>query len=82
MKAGRVLPISVADYLAFEETSDVRHEYIGGETYAMIGASTAHNTIAGNIFAALRDKLRGGPCRIFIENVKLRLEASREDIFY
>jgi Uma2 family endonuclease len=82
MEAARVLPMSVADYLAFEETSDVRHEYIGGEIYAMSGASTAHNTIAGNIFAALRDKLRGGPCRIFIENVKLRLEASREDIFY
>ena len=82
MEAGRILPMSVADYLAFEETSDVRHEYIGGEIYAMSGASTPHNTIAGNIFAALRDKLRGGPCRIFIETVKLRLEASRDDIFY
>ena len=74
--------MSVPDCLAFEETRDVCHEYIGGEIYAMRGASTPHNTIAGNIFTALRDTLRGGPCRISIETVKLRLEASRDDIFY
>jgi Uma2 family endonuclease len=82
MEAARVLPMSVADYLAFEETSDVRHEYIGGEIYAMSGASTTHNRIALNIASHLLTKLRSGPCKVFIENVKLRLEASREDIFY
>jgi len=82
MEAARVLPMSVADYLASEEASEVKHEYIGGAIHAMSGASTPHNTIAGNIFAALRTKLRGGPCRVFIENVKVRLEASREDVFY
>jgi Uma2 family endonuclease len=82
MEAARILPLSVADYLAVEETSTVKHEYIGGEIHAMSGASTPHNRIAGNIFAALLGKLRGGPCKVFIENVKVRLEASREDIFY
>ncbi len=38
MEAARVLPLSVADYLAFEETSAVRHEYIGGEIHAMFSA--------------------------------------------
>jgi Uma2 family endonuclease len=74
--------MSVEDYLAFEDSSQVRHEYVGGEIHAMAGESVAHNTIAGNIFAALRTKLRGGPCRVFIENVKLHLQVAREDVFY
>ena len=82
MEAARVLPMSVADYLAFEETSDVRHEYIGGEIYAMSGGTTTHHRIALNLASHLLAKLRSGPCKVFIETVKLRLEASRDDIFY
>lgn len=82
MEAARTLPISPEDYLAFEETSPVRHEYIGGEIHAMAGESVAHNTIVLNIATALRVKMRGGPCRVFVENVKLRFEVAREDVFY
>jgi len=82
MEAARILPMTVTDYLAFEESSDMRHEFIGGEIHAMSGASTPHNIIAGNIFTSLRTKLRGGPCQAFISDVKIRLDVSREDIFY
>ncbi|MDP3071745.1 MAG: Uma2 family endonuclease [Opitutaceae bacterium] len=82
MEAARALPISVEEYLALEETGEVRHEYVGGSIHAMSGASEPHNTITGNIFAALRTKLRGGPCRVYIETFKLRLAIAREDIFY
>ncbi len=82
MEVAQVLPLSVADYLAFEETSAVRHEYIGGAIHAMSGGTTTHNRIALSIASHLRTKLRSGPCKVFIENVKVRLEASREDIFY
>ena len=82
MEAARVLPMSVADYLTFEETSDVKHEFVGGEIHAMSGASLAHNKIALNIASGLRDGLRGGPCQVFINDVKVRLEVAREDIFY
>ncbi len=74
--------MTVADYLAFEESSPVRHEFIGGEIHAMSGGSEAHSTIAGNIFAKLRVALRGGPCRAYAENFKVRLEIARDDIFY
>lgn len=82
MEAAHPLPMSVEDYLAFEEASQVRHEFIGGDIHAMAGESVAHNTIAGNMFSALRGKLRGGHCRVFFENVKLRLEVAREEIIY
>ena len=82
MEAARVLPMSVADYLAFEETSDVKHEFIGGEIHAMGGASLPHNKIALNIASGLRDGLRGGPCQVFMADVKVRLEAARGEFFY
>ncbi len=40
-------PISIADYLAGEALSEVRHEFIGGAIYAMPGASEDHNIVAG-----------------------------------
>jgi len=41
----------------------------------MAGASDAHVTIAGNIFSLLRAHLRGTGCRVYISDMKVRLEA-------
>lgn len=74
--------VSVEDYLAGERVSTVRHEYIGGAVYAMAGASDDHNTISLNMATALRAHLRGRPCRVFMAEVKVRLEIARQEIFY
>ncbi len=74
--------ISVEDYLQGELTSDIRHEYMGGKVYAMVGASDRHNLIAGNLFAALRPLGRGTPCQIFMSDMKVRLNVAGEDAFY
>ena len=42
--------ISPEEYLKSEELSQVKHEYIQGETYAMAGASDAHVTIIDSIY--------------------------------
>ncbi|MSU49909.1 MAG: Uma2 family endonuclease [Opitutus sp.] len=80
--AAQPLLLSVEDYLMFEAESQVRHEYIGGRIHAMAGASEQHNLIAGNIHAAFHGHLRGGPCRAYIADFKVRLEINREDLFY
>ncbi|MFO1422116.1 MAG: Uma2 family endonuclease [Candidatus Competibacteraceae bacterium] len=74
--------LSVEDYLAFEERSEIKHEYINGEIYAMAGASIRHNRIAGNLFARLLAHLRGSPCEVFVADVKLHLKELGADIFY
>jgi Uma2 family endonuclease len=74
--------LSVEDYLAFEEHSEIKHEYINGEMYAMAGASTRHNQIAGNLFARLLTHLRGSPCQVFFADVKLHLKELGVEIFY
>lgn len=66
--------LSEPEYLQGELTSEIRHEYVDGEVYAMAGAGEAHNLIAGNIFAGLRDFARGGPCRVFISDMKLHVQ--------
>jgi Uma2 family endonuclease len=75
-------PLSVEAYLEGELQAEVRHEYLAGEVYAMTGASAAHNLIAGNLFAVLHAHLRGGPRRVFMSDMKLRLRHGREDYFY
>ncbi|PIY30240.1 MAG: hypothetical protein CO105_12280 [Comamonadaceae bacterium CG_4_9_14_3_um_filter_60_33] len=67
-------PILTADdYLASEQNSNVRHEFVDGQVYAMAGAGEPHNLIAGNVFAKLRSLVRGGPCRVFISDIKLNV---------
>jgi Uma2 family endonuclease len=74
--------LSVEDYLAYEADGRQRHEYFAGEIFAMTGASLEHNIIAGNLFNALSNHLRGGPCRAFMSDFKVRLKNGIEDIFY
>ena len=62
------------EYLAWEDAQPNRHEYIGGEAYAMTGVRQQHNLVAGNAYLFLREALRGQPCRVFMSNVKLRVD--------
>lgn len=63
------------EYLQLEETSPVKHEYIDGCIYAMAGAQDPHVTIAGNLFALLRSHVRGTGCRVYIADMKARIES-------
>ena len=72
--------MSVDEYLAFEEASLERHEYVAGITYVMSGASGRHNLISSNILTTLRGPARRRGCRVYIEGVKLRAASDR--IYY
>jgi Uma2 family endonuclease len=74
--------LSVEEYLAFEEKSEQRHEYIDGAVYAMSGVRQAHEIVAGNLFAAIHGHLRGGPCKPYKSEFKLRLKVDQRDLFY
>ena len=69
-------PVDETDYLRQEETATCKHELVGGEIYAMAGASERHNRIALNIAFHLRGATRGKPCRAFMADMTLRLAAS------
>jgi Uma2 family endonuclease len=74
--------MSVEDYLAAEERSEARHEYLGGALYAMAGASDEHIALSMNLAFALRDHLQNTPCRVQMSDGKVRLRLAGEDVFY
>ena len=65
-----------ADYLAWEAEQAERHEFIGGETFAMAGAEDRHVTVTMNLAFALRQHLSGSPCRTFMSDMRLNVAAS------
>lgn len=69
----RIHRFSVDEYLAFEQTGDVRHEYVDGAIYSMVGASTRHNLIAGTLFLRLSNHVAGRECNVFQSDMKVRM---------
>lgn len=73
MNQAKLQKLSEAEYLALEAQSPVRHELVGGQAYAMAGASVRHNRIAGTLYARLLGAAAGS-CQAFISDVKLRVD--------
>jgi Uma2 family endonuclease len=63
--------LRIEEYLELERDSPVRHEYVGGRTYAMTGASRSHNRISLNIASRLLAASRGGSCRVYQSDMKV-----------
>ncbi|WP_353932043.1 Uma2 family endonuclease [Okeanomitos corallinicola TIOX110] len=74
--------LTVEQYLEAEQYSDIRHEYVAGQVFAMVGASEEHNLIATNIIAIFRPHLRGSSCRAFVSDMKVKIKVKNADIFY
>jgi Uma2 family endonuclease len=74
--------ISVSDYLKGELASPIKHEYVDGFVYAMAGARNIHNAIAGNTLGSLFIRLRGGKCRVWNSDTKVRIRLPRRIRFY
>lgn len=69
-----------AEYLARERASlEIKSEYVDGHIYAMAGASLQHNQIVFNIAGALFNGLRGGPCRAFMNDMRVKV---RKTVMY
>ncbi|WP_373530625.1 Uma2 family endonuclease [Nostoc sp.] len=66
--------ISPEEYLEGEKVSQIKHEYIDGQVYAMAGASDAHVTVVGNLFILLRNHLRGSDCRVYMLDMKAQID--------
>jgi len=67
---------AAADYLAFERASELRHELINAEIYAMTGASLEHTTISANLVGLLGNHFRGKPCRTLASDMRVKVNAA------
>ncbi|WP_414618910.1 Uma2 family endonuclease [Calothrix sp. CCY 0018] len=75
---------TVEEYLELEQTSEIRHEYLGGQVFAMSGGSKEHNTISLNIASRVRSDLRGSSCSVFMADMKVNIRVinQNKNIFY
>ena len=69
------------DFFAWEPEQPVKHEYVAGEVFAQAGARQNHVVVALNIAGALRQRLRGTPCRAYIADMQLEV-AQADAVFY
>lgn len=74
--------ITMSDYLAGEEISDTKGEYLGGAVHAMAGPTIRHNHISLNSLASLCGKLRGKSSQPFNSDTKVRIEFPDHTRFY
>ncbi len=69
--------LSLEDWLAGERAAlESRSEYLDGEVFAMTGASLEHNTIVVNIGSELRTQIKGRPCRVYANDMKVLIHSA------
>ncbi len=74
--------VGVEEYLAREQRSDIRHEYLAGHIVAMGGASRGHGLIAGSLHALLLPAARRRGCQLFVADMKVRIDHEGDSWFY
>ena len=72
----RKLRYTFAEYLEREAKSEVKHEYVNGEIFAMAGGTIEHSRLSVNVAAELRGALRGKPCNVFNTDLRHRVLAT------
>ena len=73
--SARRVHYTYAQYLALEDESSVRHEFLDEEIYAMAGGSPDRAALAAALIGMLRGKLPPG-CRAFTSDLRVRIAAT------
>lgn len=73
--------VSVETYLELDAAADGKLELLNGVVVAMAGASPRHNQIVANIVGELHGALRGGPCRVFSQDQRVKVEATESYVY-
>jgi Uma2 family endonuclease len=65
--------ITPEEYLAAEEQTETRSEFIGGEIIAMAGASLTHVRLTISVIRSLANQLEGKSCEVFSQDLRVRM---------
>jgi Uma2 family endonuclease len=65
--------MSVDEWRKLEQQSEIKHEYIDGQVYAMAGGTLDHSFVAVNVVALLNRAFGRGPCRAYNSDAAARL---------
>lgn len=84
MSAAPKKKLTEAEYLAIENAAEFKSEFYDGVMYPlhrdpvtnMAGASRPHNEVKENLIGELFARFRGGPCRTYSSDQRVRLTAT------
>jgi len=62
-----------AEFLEFERSSSVKHEFFDGAIFAMAGASRQHNQLARNFGLEIGLQLKGCSCELYIADLRVKV---------
>ena len=65
--------MTVAEYLAWEERQEVKHEYIDGAIIEMSGGSRSHSRIMINLTLAIGNQLGESDCVLHSSEMRVRI---------
>lgn len=65
-----------AEYLAREHETDLKHEWLEGQVFAMAGGTPEHARLIAEVSYAVRGALDPKRCRVFAAELKIRVQAS------
>ena len=66
-------PMTLAEFLEWEDRQPLRYEFDGVGPVAMTGGTYGHSTIQGNLAIAIGGRLRGAPCRFHGSDLKFQV---------
>ena len=73
VKADDKTALTFAQYLERERVSEVKHELIQGEMFAMAGGTPEHARLAAAVITRLGISLLGKPCALFSSDLRIRV---------
>jgi Uma2 family endonuclease len=74
--------LTPAEYFAWEEQQEVKHEYFDGEIFSMTGETVNHGRIGGRIFSLIDDHLiESDRCITLNSDVKIKIQASEKYVY-
>ncbi len=71
-------PMTVEEYVEFEERSEIRHEFIDNQLIPMPGTTRIHNTICFLLRSLLEQMLKGQQYQIYAESVKVQISPLKD----
>jgi Uma2 family endonuclease len=66
-------PMTVDQFLAWEEQQELRYEFDGVQPFAMTGGTAAHAAVQRNLLYALTMRLQDSPCQPYGSELKIRV---------
>src|SRR5689334_17262704 len=67
-------PMTLVEFLDWEERQELRYEFDGFQPLAMTGGTLRHEAIGGTLRSLLHQRLRGNPCRPWGPNSKIEVQ--------